>query len=197
MQTRFLHCIERYKIFLLVAGLLLAGCFAAVTGFLLNFTICESAVAAPQHTPQRQPSANLPLAPDQHRLTDDGDDKAPSAQLGANATQSKQALDRAVPAHETASQADQHIQAELVDADQATSSNITSPALQNVFQQIQVGSLAGSMRAVSTCSKEKELKGAEKTSCNVKEFVCSARSHFLWHVPNIVCTRSVDVFCRH
>lgn len=50
-----------------------AGCFAAGTGFLLNFTICE-------HPPRRQPNrssstlaAQAPLAPDQHRLTDDGE----------------------------------------------------------------------------------------------------------------------------
>lgn len=52
-----------------------AGCFAAGTGFLLNFTICE-------HPPGRQPNrstSQAPLAPDQHRLTDDGEPIKPAA----------------------------------------------------------------------------------------------------------------------
>ena len=56
-----------------------AGCFAAGTGFLLNFTISE-------HPPGRQPNRSsstsatqAPLAPDQHRLTDDGEAIKPAA----------------------------------------------------------------------------------------------------------------------
>lgn len=56
-----------------------AGCFAAGTGFLLNFTISE-------HPQGRQPNrssstlgSQAPLAPDQHRLTDDGEPIKPAA----------------------------------------------------------------------------------------------------------------------
>lgn len=50
-----------------------AGCFAAGTGFLLNFTIREH---PPGRKPNRSSSASAsqtPLAPGQHRLTDDGE----------------------------------------------------------------------------------------------------------------------------
>ena len=64
-----------------------AGCFAAGTGFLLNFTICE-------HPPGRQSNrgssisaSEAPLAPDQHRLTDDGEPLKPEPLKPAAAAQ--------------------------------------------------------------------------------------------------------------
>lgn len=49
-----------------------AGCFAAGTGFLLNFTIREHPPGTKHHRRTSASGADRPLAPDQHRLTDDG-----------------------------------------------------------------------------------------------------------------------------
>ena len=50
-----------------------AGCFAAATGFLLDFTIREHPPAAKHSRSRASSGVGLPLAPDQHRLTDDGE----------------------------------------------------------------------------------------------------------------------------
>lgn len=49
-----------------------AGCFAAGTGFLLNFTIREHPPGTKHHRRTSASGTDRPLAPDQHRLTDDG-----------------------------------------------------------------------------------------------------------------------------
>ena len=51
---------------------LCAGCFAAGTGFLLNFTIREHPPGTRHHRRTSVSGTDRPLAPDQHRLTDDG-----------------------------------------------------------------------------------------------------------------------------
>ncbi|KAA6420960.1 MAG: hypothetical protein FRX49_09101 [Trebouxia sp. A1-2] len=51
---------------------LVLGCFAAGTGFLLNFTIREHPPGTKHHSRTSTSGTDRPLAPDQHRLTDDG-----------------------------------------------------------------------------------------------------------------------------
>ncbi|DBA82751.1 hypothetical protein WJX77_005919 [Trebouxia sp. C0004] len=51
---------------------LVLGCFAAGTGFLLNFTIREHPPGTKHHRRISASGTDRPLAPDQHRLTDDG-----------------------------------------------------------------------------------------------------------------------------
>ncbi|DBB09683.1 hypothetical protein WJX82_003832 [Trebouxia sp. C0006] len=51
---------------------LVLGCFAAGTGFLLNFTIREHPPGTKHHRRTSASGTDRPLAPDQHRLTDDG-----------------------------------------------------------------------------------------------------------------------------
>lgn len=130
-----------------------AGCFAAITGFMLNFTVHENAAAATRQTPHRQPSTTAPLSPDQHRLTDDGDveeDAAQQAQQEARSKQNDNSLENASTKYQKASQAQQRIQAELADADQAATSRSKSPALHNVFSQIRVCEAASAVVAVLT-----------------------------------------------
>ena len=57
-----------------------AGCFAAGTGFLLNFTIREHPPGLKVSRSRRNSDPQAPLAPAQHRLTDDGEvGKVPTA----------------------------------------------------------------------------------------------------------------------
>lgn len=48
-----------------------AGCFAAGIGFLLNFTISEHPPGSKLDQSSSTPASQAPLAPGQHRLTDD------------------------------------------------------------------------------------------------------------------------------
>lgn len=59
---------------------LVLGCFAAGTGFLLNFTIREHSLPAKHSRSRASSGVGLPLAPDQHRLTDDGEGVKPVPQ---------------------------------------------------------------------------------------------------------------------
>ncbi|KAL0037389.1 hypothetical protein WJX79_005661 [Trebouxia sp. C0005] len=62
---------------------LVLGCFAAGTGFLLNFTIREHPPGTKHHSRTSTSGTDRPLAPDQHRLTDDGAGQ-PAEQLASD-----------------------------------------------------------------------------------------------------------------
>ncbi|KAL3153143.1 hypothetical protein ABBQ38_012160 [Trebouxia sp. C0009 RCD-2024] len=49
------------------------GCFAAGTGFLLTLTVCEHPPGSKLNRSTSTAASHAPLAPDQHRLTDDGE----------------------------------------------------------------------------------------------------------------------------
>ena len=99
----------------------------------------------------------MPLSPNQHRLTEDGElDKSVAAgdlfvsnnQIGKNAL--------VMPRDTPVSQAEQHIQAELgttdlQDVHQQALTASTPPAVQKVTEQIKVPFHCGSRSALHTC----------------------------------------------
>lgn len=71
---------------------MITGCFAAGTGFLLNFTIREHPPGTKHNSSRALSGVNLPLAPDQHRLTDDGSETSKPSQNGSVNKQGKAVL---------------------------------------------------------------------------------------------------------
>ena len=121
-----------------------AGCVAATAGFLLNFAINEAATASPKPI-ETQPS-QVPLSPNQHRLTEDGEpDK--SVVAGDLFVSNQQSSKNALVSNSTTSgsQAEQHIQAELgttalQSSHQQPLPDHQSPAAQRVTAQVKVHS---------------------------------------------------------